>query len=113
MPIALAENYEESDHLDEFQIPDGDAVLPWPVEEWEQALYEAAVEIVRRRISEPQFRIFQLVVREGLPAEEAAKIVGSSLNAVYLAKSRVSQLVENVAEMLKKKHEHEESVPCE
>lgn len=52
-------------------------------------LYRRAVELLQTDFSESTWRAFWLVVVDGRPAQDVAAELGLSLNAVYIAKSRV------------------------
>jgi RNA polymerase sigma-70 factor (ECF subfamily) len=52
-------------------------------------LYQRALELVRTQFEEKSWRAFWLVVCENRPPTDAAEELGITLNAVYLAKSRV------------------------
>lgn len=75
-------------------------------EEWDhqyrQHLFEWAAKQARIEFEGATWRAFVLVAVEGRPAPEAAEALGVSLNAVYVAKSRVlarlRELVRSVAE---------------
>lgn len=57
---------------------------------WESNLYARALEIVRGRIDERQFQIFDLYVTKNWPPEDVACTLGISVARVYLAKHRIS-----------------------
>lgn len=58
-------------------------------EEWEKALYEAALEQVRKRVGEDTFQVFQRYVLKNIPAQEVAVAAKLEVNAVYAVKHRV------------------------
>jgi len=62
----------------------------WNVE-WETHLRHLAVERVKRRVSARQFQLFELHVLQGLPVREVARAAGTTMAAVYMAKSRVGR----------------------
>lgn len=66
-----------------------------------QLLYQRALEVVRTEFEERTWRAFWLVVVEDVPVGEAAQQLGATLNAVYLAKSRVlRRLREEFADLI-------------
>jgi len=66
-----------------------------------QLLYQRALEVVRTEFEERTWQAFWLVVVEDVSADEAARQLGVSLNAVYLAKSRVlRRLREEFADLI-------------
>lgn len=62
--------------------------------EWQRAVFEAARERVRERISPRQFQIFDLHVRQEWPVDKVAATLGVNANQVYLAKHRVSEAIQ-------------------
>jgi len=61
--------------------------------EWEDHVQQAALARVKRQVSARQFQLFELHVRQGLSVRVAAKAAGTTMAAVYMAKSRVGRLV--------------------
>lgn len=70
--------------------------------EWEKHIYEAAVNNVKGRIDPEKFQIFDVYVRRGMPAEKVASLFGITVNQVYLARSRITELLRVEAERLQK-----------
>ena len=62
--------------------------------DWKQTLFEAAVKRVKQRIDPEKFQIFDLYVRKEWPAEKVAKAFGVSVDQVYLARTRIKDLIE-------------------
>jgi RNA polymerase sigma factor (sigma-70 family) len=62
-------------------------------EEWERNLLEAAITKARRRIDPRQYQIFDFYVNKEWPPERVAKAFSISVNQVYIAKSRVTDLI--------------------
>ena len=66
-------------------------------DEYEQRLFAWAAEQVRGRFQDATWRAFWLTAVEGLSGKEAARRLGLTVAAVYLAKSRVmAQLKEQI-----------------
>jgi RNA polymerase sigma-70 factor (ECF subfamily) len=66
-----------------------------------QLLYQRALEVVRTEFEERTWHAFWLVVVEDVSADEASRQLGVTLNAVYLAKSRVlRRLREEFADLI-------------
>ena len=61
--------------------------------EWEEHIRQSAFARVKRQVSARQFQLFDLHVLQGLPVRAAAKAAGTTMAAVYMAKSRVGRLV--------------------
>jgi RNA polymerase sigma-70 factor (ECF subfamily) len=62
-------------------------------DEWEKNLMAVAVAKARRSLDPQQYQIFDCYVNKGWTAEKVAKTLGVSVNQVYLAKHRVSELI--------------------
>jgi RNA polymerase sigma-70 factor (ECF subfamily) len=69
---------------------------------WEKNLVTQAMELVRVKIEERQFQIFDLYVMKGWPPGEVAKTLGISTARVYLTKHRVAALVKKEVRQLEK-----------
>jgi len=63
------------------------------VAEWEQHLRQYALARVKRQVSARQFQLFDLHVLQGLSVRVAARAAGTTMAAVYMAKSRLGRLV--------------------
>ena len=71
-------------------------------EEWKINLLEAATITVRRALDPQQYQIFHLYVNKEWPAEKVAKTFKVSVNQVYLAKHRVTEMVKDEVKRLAK-----------
>jgi RNA polymerase sigma-70 factor (ECF subfamily) len=60
--------------------------------EWARHLMEQAKDRVRRRVSAPQFQMFELYGLQGWPLKEVARPLRVSAGQVYLARHRVGRL---------------------
>lgn len=78
--------------------------LAWE-QEWEQAVFEAAVAQVRERTNPRHFQIFDCCVRLGWPAAKVAAALDLSAAQVYLARHRVSQAVKQAARAIHERRE--------
>ena len=76
--------------------PAGGIDAAWE-QEWEQAVFEAAVARVRERTNPKHFQVFDCSVRLGWPAAKVAATLGLSTAQVYLARHRVSHAVKQAA----------------
>jgi RNA polymerase sigma-70 factor (ECF subfamily) len=72
---------------------------------WEKNLFTQALEIVRSRITERRFQIFDLYVTKNWPPEDAARTLGISAARVYLTKHRISAAVTKETRRLEKRLE--------
>lgn len=84
------------------KIPDpittvGDAA--WD-EQWRQAMLDAALERVKRRVKAKQVQMFDLYVLKNWPVAEVAQALGVSAARVYLAKHRVAALLKKEIQTL-------------
>lgn len=92
------------------------AELPSPADEavelaWEQAwqanLLKAAIEIIKPRIKEEHYQIFDLYVLKQWPVKNVARALGVNVGLVYLVKFRVSALLKKEVRRLEGKwNEH-------
>jgi len=80
-------------------IPDLDTL--WD-DEWEKNLLDAAIAKARRRLDPKQYQIYDFYVTKEWKPERVAKAFAISINQVYLAKHRVTELIKEEAERLKK-----------
>ncbi|MEK7676409.1 MAG: sigma-70 family RNA polymerase sigma factor [Verrucomicrobiota bacterium] len=71
-------------------------------EEWQKAVFAAAVERVRHQASIEQFQMFDLYVLRNWPVKKVAAALSVSIARVYLAKHRVMALVKKEARRLEK-----------
>jgi RNA polymerase sigma-70 factor (ECF subfamily) len=62
-------------------------------EEWQQHLFSAALEQVKQKVSDRQFQIFDLHVRQNWSVRDVARTLCVSAAQVYLAKHRVGNLL--------------------
>jgi RNA polymerase sigma factor (sigma-70 family) len=70
--------------------------------EWQENLFEAAVDRVKRRVKEEQFQMFDLYVVKKWPVEKVAGTLGVSTGQVYLAKHRITGLIKKEIQQLEK-----------
>lgn len=80
-------------------VPDENAAgldVAWE-EEWEQAIFEAAVAQVRGQVNPKHFQVFHYCVRRSWTAAKVAATLGMNAAQVYLARHRVSQAVKTAA----------------
>jgi RNA polymerase sigma factor (sigma-70 family) len=70
--------------------------------EWEKNLLDTAVGKVKREMDPEKYQIFDLLVNKEWPAQKVADTFGMTLNQVYVAKHRVTDLIKEEVERLKK-----------
>ena len=94
----LREEYENMGSANEVS-PDLEKI--WDAE-WEKNLLEVAISKARRRLDPQQYQIFDFYVNKAWTAEKVAKSLGISVNQVYLAKHRVTEMITHEVERLKR-----------
>jgi RNA polymerase sigma-70 factor (ECF subfamily) len=70
--------------------------------EWQENLFEAAVDRVKRQVKEEHFQMFDLYVVKKWPVEKVARTLGVNSGQVYLAKHRVGSLIKKEVQRLEK-----------
>jgi RNA polymerase sigma-70 factor (ECF subfamily) len=95
-PITEDEEKMASEHL---ISPDLEKL--WD-EEWEKNLLASATTKARRQMDPKQYQIFDFCVNKEWPPERIAQVFGLSLNQIYLAKHRMTELIKAEVERLKK-----------
>jgi RNA polymerase sigma factor (sigma-70 family) len=71
--------------------------------EWEKNLLDAAVAKVKRRLDPQKYQIFDLYVNKEWPPEKVAATFGISVDQVYLAKHRTTELIKEEVKKLEQK----------
>ena len=85
-------------------IPDPASLVPdavWEVE-WEKNLLEAALTNLKRRLDPRKFQIFDFYVNKEWAAEKVAATFQISVDQVYLAKHRVTEMIKEEVRRLEK-----------
>jgi RNA polymerase sigma-70 factor (ECF subfamily) len=63
---------------------------------FEEALLVVLLDVVRREFSPRTFQAFELSAIQGMPGAEVARLTGQTRNAVYLARRKVTQRLEQL-----------------
>jgi RNA polymerase sigma-70 factor (ECF subfamily) len=86
------------------EIPEvpGEAVASEWEGEWQRNLLKAALERIRRRVREEQYQLFDLYVVRQWPVDRITQILGVSATRVYLAKHRITRLIQQEVRRLQK-----------
>jgi RNA polymerase sigma-70 factor (ECF subfamily) len=71
-------------------------------EEWERHLLGSALEILKRKVSPEQFQLFECYVIKGWSAQKVAETLGVRANSVYLAKNRLSPMLQDIVARIEK-----------
>jgi RNA polymerase sigma-70 factor (ECF subfamily) len=85
--------------------PEADIVGEVWEEEWAKNLADAAIERVKQRVGAKQFQMFDLYVLKEWPVGEVARTLKANVAQVYLAKHRVTSLIKQETERLRKRME--------
>jgi RNA polymerase sigma factor (sigma-70 family) len=80
----------------------GELEKEWDAE-WENNLLDAAVTNVKRKLDPQKYQIFDFYVNKAWPAEEVAGRFQISVDQVYLAKCRITDLIKAEVARLKKR----------
>jgi len=83
------------------ELPDEAADCEWETE-WQNNLLKAALDRVRRRVREEQYQVFDLYVIREWPVERITQTLGVSATQVYLAKLRITRLIQKEVRRLEK-----------
>jgi RNA polymerase sigma-70 factor (ECF subfamily) len=76
-------------------------------EEWARNLADAAIARVKQRVGAKQFQMFDLYALKEWPVRAVAKTLHANIAQVYLAKHRVTGLIKQETEKLRKRMEAE------
>ena len=79
----------------------GDLDTSWNAE-WEKNLLAAAMAKVRRRLDPQRYQIFDLYVNKEWPPQKVADAFGISVDQVYLAKHRTTEMIKKEVKRLEK-----------
>lgn len=74
--------------LDQLEDPESDLSRLWD-KEHDDRVIQRLLELIRPRFEERTWQAFQRVTLEGTPVDKVAADLGMSVNAVFIAKSRV------------------------
>ncbi len=94
-----ARKYHPLDELPE--LADDTANPDWDAE-WQSSLLRAAMQRVKLRVREEQYQLFDLNVMQGWSVKRVCQTLGVSAAHVYLAKHRVSRLLQKEVQALGK-----------
>ncbi|MCL4786092.1 MAG: sigma-70 family RNA polymerase sigma factor [Verrucomicrobia bacterium] len=94
--------------IERVPAPDADVVLEVWEEEWAKNLADAAIERVKQRVEAKQFQMFDLYVLKEWPVGEVARTLKANVAQVYLAKHRVTAMIKQETDRLRKRMETEQ-----
>ncbi|MBO4513622.1 MAG: sigma-70 family RNA polymerase sigma factor [Victivallales bacterium] len=87
------------------QIPDDDYIQRKMDEEYENVIFNMALDELKDELDERQYIAYEMYALQNRPPEEVARILGMSVNQVYLAKSRGVKEMKAIVERLKRDEE--------
>jgi RNA polymerase sigma factor (sigma-70 family) len=82
-------------------VPDNQTFEAIWEQQWEQALFDAAVTKTRRKVDPQKFQIFDLLVKQLLPPAKVAQDFQTTVDHVYLIKHRIAQEIKAEVDRLK------------
>lgn len=97
-PVAATDG--ATDTMGRIPDPAGDQIGAIYEEEWQQHIFQAALERVKQEVAYEQFQMFDCYALKGWPVEQVAKSLNTTVSAVYNAKHRVSRLVKDYAQRM-------------
>jgi len=103
--VRLDDPTASTDTVERIPDPAGQVVDEIWDEEWARNVADAAMAEVKGRVGARQFQMFDLYVLKAWPARDVAKTLHVSIAQVYLAKHRVTRLVRQETEKLRKRME--------
>jgi RNA polymerase sigma factor (sigma-70 family) len=71
--------------------------------EWEKTVLDAALARVKRRLDPQKYQIFDLYVNKAWPPEKVAAAFGISVDQVYLAKHRTTEMIREEVKKMEQK----------
>ena len=109
LPFAEAdpggEDTAQTSMVEKIPAPEANIVGEVWEEEWAKNLADAAIERVKQRVGAKQFQMFDLYVLKEWPVRDVAKTLHANIAQVYLAKHRVTGLIKQETEKLRKRME--------
>lgn len=69
--------------------------------EWQKSVLDTAIKKVKISLDSEKYQIFDFLINKQWPSEKVAKSFGISINQVYLAKHRITELIRKEVERLK------------
>src|SRR5437867_12132469 len=99
----LAKTTSGTGTMEQIPDPDGDQINRIYEEEWQQHIFQAALERVRQAVDYEEFQVFDCYALKGWPAEQVAATLNVTMSAVYNAKYRLTKLIKEQARLLEEK----------
>jgi RNA polymerase sigma-70 factor (ECF subfamily) len=92
-----------TDTVEAVADPAGQSLDQYWEAEWQKNLAESALNNVKRRLDPEKYQIYDCYVIKGVEAEKVAATFGVSVNQVYQAKHRITEMVQAEVARLEKK----------
>ena len=100
MNAGSEETTTETPTLDRIVDPNSRVLDQMWETEWEKNLLDAAIARVKRRLDPQKYQIFDCYVNKEMPPEKVAEMFKISVDQVYLAKHRVTEMIKAEAKRL-------------
>lgn len=94
-----------TDLIERVPAPEARIVTEVWEEEWAKNLADVAIERVKQRVGTKQFQMFDLYVLKQWPVREVARTLRTNVAYVYVAKHRITALIREETEKLRKRME--------
>jgi RNA polymerase sigma factor (sigma-70 family) len=104
-PTPGSDDTELTPIVERLPAPEASVVGEVWEEEWAKNLADAAIERVKQRVGAKQYQMFDLYVLKEWPVRDVAKTLHANIAQVYLAKHRVTGLIKQETEKLRKRME--------
>jgi RNA polymerase sigma-70 factor (ECF subfamily) len=96
-----------TDFLEKVPAPDSEPIGEIWEQEWAKNLSDVAIERVKERVGTKQFQMFDLYVLKNWPVREVARSLHTNVAYVYVTKHRITALIRQETEKLRKRMEAE------
>jgi RNA polymerase sigma factor (sigma-70 family) len=101
-PRSLEETDANNRLMDQIVDPASKSLEQMWETEWEKNLLDAAIVKVKRRLDPQKYQIFDFYVNKEWPPEKVANAFGVSVEQVYLAKHRITEMIREEAKRLER-----------
>jgi RNA polymerase sigma-70 factor (ECF subfamily) len=91
---------EDSSVLKELPDNTGVSMEQFYEQEWQKNLLDAAIANVKRKLDPKRYQVFDFYVNRGWPPEKVANSFNISVDQVYLAKHRITEMIKTEAKRL-------------
>lgn len=102
VPMFQEETTPGTEWLEQFADPASANLEQLWEKEWEKTLLDAALTKVKRTLEPEKYQIFDFYVNKEWPPEKVAKTFSITVDQVYLAKHRITELLKHEIERLQR-----------